>query len=441
MKYTLLLMLSILTSPFYSQSNVLDKVVGLVNDQMILLSDIQTQKISEKDSCISDCEVLKKLVIEKMLLAKAIKDSITVTEEEVNNDMERRMNYFISAFGSQEKMEKYYGKTITELKVSFREDIENKLRAERTKAKLFSGSQPSPKEIQTFFDAIPKSEIPYYNSEVQMAQIVFYPKISRDNKRLAKEKALKILKSLLTKESDMATQAILYSDDQGSAANGGDLGWIKGGEMVPEFEQAAFTTPVGTISELVETKYGYHIIQVLDKKNEKARVRHILISPKSDDADFTTTLALADSISKKIKGGRLNFEKAVETYSDDEIFKSNGGIIVNFRSPSRSSIIEIGEVDPSLTEVVNKMNVGDISAPIPYSSPSGKVGYRVIKLLKETSPHKSSLETDYAKIKEMAMEKHRNQATENWFNTFKHLVFIKIDPEYKKCTELQNLFN
>jgi peptidyl-prolyl cis-trans isomerase SurA len=441
MKHTLILLLLTTSTASFAQSNVLDKIIGHVNDQMILYSDIQTQKINEKDSCISNCEILKKLVIEKMLLAKAIKDSITVSEEEVNNDMERRMNYFISAFGSQDKMEKYYGKTLSELKVSFREDIEHKLRAERTKAKLFASSQPSPKEVQDFFNEIPKSEIPYYNSEVQMAQIVFYPKISRDNKRIAKEKAIKILKALLTKESDMATQAILYSDDQGSAANGGELGWIKNGEMVPEFEQASFSTPVGTISELVETKYGYHIIQVLDKKNEKVRVRHILISPKSDDADFTTTLSLADSISKKINGGRLNFEKAVETYSDDEIFKSNGGIIVNFRSQSRSSIIEIGDVEPSLTEIVNKMNVGDVSAPIPYSSPSGKVGYRVIKLLKETSPHKASLETDYAKIKEMAMEKHRNQATENWFNTFKHLVFIKIDPEYKTCNELQNLFN
>jgi peptidyl-prolyl cis-trans isomerase SurA len=437
MKFTFFLIITLLFTNLSAQQIVLDKTAAIVNDQIILLSDVSAQKITEKDSCITDCAMLKKMIIEKMLVAKAEKDSIMVSEEEVDNEMDRRMAYFVSVFGSQDKLEKYYEKSITELKVLFRDDVTQKLRAERTRNKLFAGEEPSPKQVKNYFSTIPKDSIPYFNAEIQMQQIIFFPKVTRENKRKAREKALEIQKKLMAKEADLGTQAILYSDDQGTASRGGELGWINQGEMVPEFEQAAYATPIGGLSDVFETRYGYHVLEVLDKKMDRVKVRHVLITPKSDDMDYSVTKKLADSISLKLKGSRINFEKAVELYSDDDVFKQNGGIVYNFKT--QSSYFEIGELDPDLAQYINKMNVGEITDAMEYVSPTGKVGYRIVRLMKEIPPHKASIETDYSRIKQMNMESFRNEESEIWFNNYKHLLHIKIAPEFLNCAELKSM--
>lgn len=424
----------------FSQSKSIDKIVALVNDQMVLESDINFYKLKVSDSSNQvNCNILYKIILDKLLYSKALKDSIIINDEEIDGELENRLQYFINMFGNQEKFEKYYNKTLSELKVDFREDLKQQMLADRAKGKLLSGMNPTPRDVKDYFESLHKDSIPYYNSEVQLAQIVFLPKITRDAKRAMKKKAEKIRTELINKESGFATQAILYSDDPGSASNGGELGWVEPGMMVPEFEQASFSLPVGEVSELVETQYGIHIIEVLEKKNDKVRVRHILIAAKPDADGITKAGKLADSIRNQILAKKISFQKAVELYSDDKIFKSNGGVLVNLKSKTRSPIFEIGAVDADIVNQISNMNPGDITTAIPHKTPDQKVGYRIVTLLSETPPRKASLETDYNKIKEVVHDRMRDKAMDNWVKFYKGYVFVKLSPEYTNCGNL-NIF-
>lgn len=438
--YKFLLAFLLLSATSFSQSKSIDKIVALVNDQMILESDINFYKLKTTDSNQVHCKILHKLILNKLLYSKALKDSIVVNDEEIDGELGNRLQYFINMFGSQEKFEKFYGKTISELKVDFREDLKEQILAERAKGKLLAGMNPTPRDVKDYFNSLPPDSIPYYNSEVQLAQIVFLPKITREAKRAMKKKAEKIRNELISKESGFATQAILYSDDPGSASNGGELGWVEAGMMVPEFEQAAFSLPIGQISDLVETQYGMHIIEVLEKKNEKVRVRHILLAAKPDADGMKKAGLLADSIRQQILLKKISFQKAVELYSDDKIFKSNGGVLLNLKSKNRSPIFEIGDVDPDIINQINNMSPGDITTAQPYKTLDQKVGYRIVSLVSETPPRKASLETDYNKIKDIVEDNMRDKAMDNWINFYKSYVFVKLSPEYQNCQNLK-VFN
>jgi peptidyl-prolyl cis-trans isomerase SurA len=425
----------------FSQGKSLDRIVALVNDQMILESDINFYKLKTTDTNSVSCKVLYRLILDKLLYSKAIKDSIIVNDEEIDGELENRLQYFINVFGTQEKFEKYYNKTLSELKVDFREDLKQQMLADRAKGKLLSGMNPTPRDVKDYFESLHLDSIPYYNAEVQMAQIVFLPKITREAKRAMKKKAEKIRLELLNKESGFSTQAILYSDDPGSASNGGELGWVEPGMMVPEFEQASFSLPIGQISELIETKYGVHIIEVLERKGEKARVRHILIAAKPDEDGIVKAGKLADSIRNQILSKKISFQKAVELYSDDQIFKSNGGVLINLKSKTRSPIFEVGEIDPLLINQINNMNTGDITPAQPYKTLDQKIGYRIVTLLSETPPRKASLETDYNKIKDVVYDNMRDKAMDNWIKFYRGYVFVKLIDEYNSCENLKIFMN
>ena len=425
----------------FSQGKSLDRIVALVNDQMILESDINFYKLKTTDTNSVSCKVLYRLILDKLLYSKAIKDSIIVNDEEIDGELENRLQYFINVFGTQEKFEKYYNKTLSELKVDFREDLKQQMLADRAKGKLLSGMNPTPRDVKDYFESLHMDSIPYYNAEVQMAQIVFLPKITREAKRAMKKKAEKIRLELLNKESGFSTQAILYSDDPGSASNGGELGWVEPGMMVPEFEQASFSLPIGQISELIETKYGVHIIEVLERKGEKARVRHILIAAKPDEDGIVKAGKLADSIRNQILSKKISFQKAVELYSDDQIFKSNGGVLINLKSKTRSPIFEVGEIDPLLINQINNMNTGDITSAQPYKTMDQKIGYRIVTLLSETPPRKASLETDYNKIKDVVYDNMRDKAMDNWIKFYRGYVFVKLIDEYNSCENLKIFMN
>jgi len=436
MKYSWVFLFSFTANLLSGQGKSIDKIVALVNDQMILGSDLEFYRMKSSDSSKGDCQVLNKLIIDKLLYSKAVKDSIVINDEEVENELSNRMEYFVNVFGTAEKFEKFYGKSITELKIDFREDVKQQMLADRAKYKLLAGMDPSPRDVKEYFSALPKDSVPYYNAEVQLAQIVFLPKITREAKKAAKLKAEKIRKELISKESSFATQAILYSDDPGSASNGGELGFIEPGLMVPEFEQAAFSLPVGQISELIETVHGIHILEVMEKKNGKPKVRHILLAPKADTDGITNAQKMADSVRNMVLDKKISFQKAVELYSDDKFFKANGGILVNMKSKTRSPLFQIGDIDPTISSLVTDMKVGEITSPQPYMTMDRKTGYRIVKLVAETPPHRASLEADYNKIKDMVHENMKDKALTNWLKFYRSYVFVKLSPEYQNCPNL-----
>jgi peptidyl-prolyl cis-trans isomerase SurA len=440
MRIITICLIGLISNFSYSQSKSLDRIIALVNDQMILESDLNYYRMNVKDTSSKDCQILEKLIIDKLLYSKAVKDSIPINDEEVSAEIENRLNYFVSVFGSQEKMEKYYDKSLNEIKLSFKDEVRERLLADRAKNKLLAGMSPSPQDVKDYFRSLNADSIQYYNSEVQLAQIVIVPKISRELKRTIKAKAEKVRNELITKVSSFGTQAILYSDDPGSGSREGELGWIKHGEMVPEFEQAAFSLPVGQVSDIIETKFGFHILDVLEKKSDKVRVRHILFALKPDAEGLLSAEKFADSIRMNITNKKISFEKAVELYSDDIYYKPNGGILVQMKGKSRTTLFELGEVDPTIMSVVSEMKVGDISKPQPYLTVDRKVGYRLIRLTTETPPHKASLETDYYKIKELVFDKMKDKALNKWLDFYKNYVFIKLNDQYESCPNLQVLF-
>ena len=272
---------------------LVDKILAVVGDNIILKSDIEIQyqqmlaqkQITEGDE--SRCQLLDQQMLDKLFLAQAQIDSVQASADEIDAELDRRVKYFISMFGSREKLEEYYGKSIIELKDEFRIDIENQLIIDKMKGKVFSGLKVSPAEVKEFFKNIPADSVPFFNSELELGEIVMLPKVNEIQKEYTRQKLRKIRDDIQA-GSDFSLQAILYSEDPGSAGGGGNLGIIARGELVPEFEAVAFRLNPGEVSDLVETPFGFHLIRVEEKRGEKIKVSHILLMPKTVSSDLTS---------------------------------------------------------------------------------------------------------------------------------------------------------
>lgn len=436
--FALLLMLGMTVS---AQGNNADKVIAIVGDNIILNSEVEIQYYQQLQNAAgaplppdTRCRILDNLLLDKMFLAQANLDSLTVTQDEIDGELDRRIKYFMGMFGSREKMEEYYGKSVLEMKEDFTDDIKNQLLSDKMKAKIFTGLKVSPQEVKEFFAKIPKDSIPYFNSELQLGQVVMYPKITEEEKEVARQKIEKIKKDI-EGGADFALQAILYSEDPGSASDGGNLGVIERGELVPEFEAVAYKLEEHKLSEIVETGFGFHLIMVDEKRGNKLKVRHILIKPKTSYTDLVNVKNKIDSIQHQLSVDSMSFREAVAGYSDDEASKANGGLITNPKT--QSTYFEKADVDGTLIFTLDRMKVGTYSEVLPYSftdkTGEKKEGYRIVYLKSESKPHKASLETDYAKIQSAAKQKKQQEVLDSWISLNKSHAYVKIDDAFKNC--------
>ena len=332
-----------------AQNNNADRVIAIVGDNIILNSEIEIQYYQQLQNAQgialppdTRCRLLDNLLLDKMFLAQANLDSLTVTQDEIDGELDRRVKYFMSMFGSKEKMEEYYGKSVLEMKEDFTDDIKNQLLSDKMKGKIFTGLKVSPQEVKEFFAKIHKDSIPYFNSELQIGQVVMYPKVTDEEKETARQKIDKIRKDILG-GADFSLQAILYSEDPGSASDGGNLGIIERGELVPEFEAVAYKLDEHKMSEIVETPFGYHLIMVDEKRGNKLKLRHILIKPKTSYTDLIAVKNKIDSVQHALSVDSMSFREAVAGYSDDEQSKLNGGLITNPKT--QSTYFEKADVD------------------------------------------------------------------------------------------------
>ncbi|HWB62880.1 MAG TPA: peptidylprolyl isomerase [Chitinophagales bacterium] len=428
-----------------AQAQLLDKVVAVVGDNIIMQSDIEAQyqqavanNQGQPPVPSMRCMIFDNMLLDKLFLSQAQLDSITVTTDEVDAELDRRIKYFISVFGSKEKLEEYYGKSILELKDDFKEDIEKQLISDKMKAKAFKDLKVSPAEVEAYFKKIPADSIPYFNSEEELGEIVMFPKVTQEEKDFARKKIEGIRKEIL-EGADFSVKAIQYSEDPGSYLDGGSLGVIQRGELVPEFEAVAFKLKEGEMSDVVETPFGYHLIIVDEKRGDKLKVRHILIRPKTTQADMNTVKDRMDSIVHELRVDSLNWGDAVKKFSDDEQSKSVGGLMTNQKTGTQ--FFEKADVEGTLIFTLDKMKVGDYSDPLPYSSidktGETKKGYRIIWLKSETKPHKASLETDYAKIQAAAKTEKQQEALENWIKLHRSNNFVHIDSSMYGCPQVQ----
>lgn len=425
----------------FAQNTMVDKVLAVVGDNVILYSDIEAQiqqmKQQTPDQPVGEterCLLFENLLLDKLFLSQAQLDSVTTTTDEVEAELDRRIKYFISIFGSKDKLEEYYGKSILELKDDFKDDIEQQLVTDKMKGKVFSSLKISPAEVKDFFDRIPKDSVPYFNSELELGQVVMFPKVSLEEKKRALKKVQDIRKEVL-EGADFSVKCIQYSEDPGSYLDGGSLGYINRGELVPEFEAVAYKLKEGELSEAVETPFGYHLIIVDEKRGDKLKVRHLLIKPKTTNADLTLVRERMDSIAHQLQVDSLSWRDAVRQYSEDEQSKAIGGLMTN--SKTGDSHFEKADIDGTLIFTIDRMKTDDFSDALPYSAVDRtgetKQGFRIIWLKSETEPHKANLEQDYSKIQSAAKAEKQQKILETWVSLHRGNNYVRIDESMHGC--------
>ncbi len=417
-------------------TQILDQVVAVVGKNIILKSDIETQYLQyrmqgyiEGSSRSIRCDILKDLIFQKLLLNQADVDSIVVGQSQIEQEMDRRFRYFISQFGSKEKLEEYYDKSVDEFKEDMRDVVHNQLLQQSVQGAIVSNVGITPKEVKAYSKEIPLDSLPLINTEYYVAELVKEPEITEKEKLEVKEKLLK-LRSRILKGESFSTMAILYSEDPGSAKKGGELGMYGRGELYPEFEDMAFTLNEGEISGIVETEAGYHIIQMIERQEDYINVRHILLQPKISPIQKQETITYLDSLYQLIQDSIYTFDRAVKTFSDNPN-RIGGGYLIN---PSTgNNMFQAENLDPKVFYVIDKLKVGEVSKPVTFTTDKNKEAYRLLLLARKTEPHRANIEQDYDKIYMIALNIKHQKVLDEWVIEHAKKAYIRIVDNYSDC--------
>lgn len=441
MRKILILILFIYSVSIYSQDRqLIDKVVAQVGSELILLSDIETEYnyIKSRNQSPGEeakCNILEQIMAQKLLITQAKLDSIEVSDEQVNSQLDLRMESILRQMGGDEELFKqYYGKSVAEMKQIYKDDIKNKLLAESMQQSLMANINITPSEVKKFYYSIPTDSLPYFNSEVEISQIIVTPTINE----IEKQKALATAKELKTKidnGADIGELAKQFSDDPGSAAQNGDLGWVKRGTFVPKFEAVAYGLKKGEISDIVESEFGFHIIQLIERRGNSIHTKHILIKPKLTTADLTKAKELLDSIRLLILNDSISFEYAVKKYSDKKSMSyNNNGRMTN--PATQTTFFEMKDLPPDIYFAIENIKVGDITETMETIDERGETKYQIIKVVTKTEPHRASLKEDYSRIQNFAKASKKNEYINNWVENKIKNTYIRVDKEYTKCPNI-----
>ncbi len=419
-----------------AQPFLADGIVAVVGKNVILKSDVEMQfenmRLEGFDREGGICGIFKELLFEKLLLHQAVIDSVIVADEEVDQLMDRRINMLVAQMGGDpRRLEAYYKKTIPEIKDEMRILMKNQETAQRVQRQIVGEVNVTPTEVAEFYRTIPIDSLPLINTEVEYAQIVRYPEVSREARSEAIER-LRKLKERVEGGSSFSTMAILYSEDPGSAKNGGEYKGIKRGQFVKEFEAVAFNLQRGQISEPFETEYGYHIVILDARKGEELDLRHILIKPKVSPEDLDAAKYFLDSLAIRLNNKELTFGEAADLYSQDDETKYNGGIAINPQSGEPKW--EVDQIDKRMFVTLEKLAIGEIAAPSFFRTMDGKEGFKLVKLLNRIDPHKANLKEDYQRIKLVAENAKRQEIIESWIANKLDETYIKINRNVFGCT-------
>jgi peptidyl-prolyl cis-trans isomerase SurA len=442
MKLKYIFSLALLTSSWcFGQSNkvVIDKVAAQIGDNVVLQSNIQALKLQriqagEEITTEMDCSILEELMFEQLLLNQAKLDSIIVQDAQVDAEMENRLRMIEQQIGSRQKMEDFYGKTVTQIKNEFRPIIKDQLLTQEMERKISSEINVTPKEVKDFFAKIPDDSIPLINSKLTFQQIVHFPEVTTENKKEAAEK-LEVIRTNILKGKSFETQSRIHSMDPGSAAQGGKISASRG-MMVPQFEATVFKLKEGEISEVFETTYGYHIVTLVDRKGDDYTCRHILIIPEYSSDAMVASSNKIDSCFAALKSATITWEQAVLLYSNDEQTKLNKGIITNPITGEQSwSMEDLNQVDQQVFVLTDALEVGGVSSPNLYTDLyERKQGIRIVRLMDRTEPHKANLQDDYALIKKAAENDKKQRTMNDWVKSKIKNAYIKVDKSYEDCT-------
>jgi len=421
-----------------AQAYLLDKVVAKVGSEFVLLSDIEDQFAYAKtqDPSLAEdvkCQILDNAIAQKVIIYHAKLDSVEVSTEEVEAQLDFRFDNILRQMnGDEEFFTEYYGASVSEMKERYRDDQKQQILAERMQGLLINSVRVTPQEVRQYYDGIPTDSLPYLDSEVELGEIVIRPVVNEEQKAIAKNKIENIRESIMNEEFSFEAMALKFSMDPGSGARGGDLGFAKRGTYVPEFEATVFSLGKDEVSEVIETEFGFHIIKMLERRGNSIRARHILIKPELTEADFQRAKNELDSIKQLIEADSITFEKAVKRYSDKDTESYNNNGRMKNRATG-NTFFETDDLDPDVYFEIIDLDKGQLSGIIEYKNYAGETRFRIVQLQNITKPHKANLEQDYDKIKTYAKESKKAEYFQAWIKEKKQNTFVEIMSDYGHC--------
>lgn len=429
----LIALLLVSTSLFAQKKDNIDRIIAKIDNYYILKSDVENllARSAEQEQRVDKCRALESLAVQKLLVAKAEIDSVLVEDDMVANQLDARMGEMIRIYGSEKNIVEQFNKSIESLKSEVRETVKEQLVAQKMQQTITSDVSITPNEVKRFFVSIPKDSLPMVPAEVTVAQVVRFAKLTKLQKSELVNK-LEGYKQRILGGEKFEELAKEYSEDQGSKTYGGDLGWAKRGQMVPQFEAAAMQLSPGEMSEVVESDFGFHLIQTLEIRGQEYHARHILLRPEYNRLDMSEATSFLDSIKIEILKDSITFTKAAQRFSEDDGTKYSGGVVFNPQTGGNRLALD-ASMEPNLYFTLDTMKVGVVSNPLNYRSPDGKTGMRLLKLVEYFPSHVVNMKDDYEKIKEFAMAEKSNREVDKWFKEAIAEVYIKIDPEYSVC--------
>ncbi|MBN2596507.1 peptidylprolyl isomerase [Labilibaculum sp.] len=418
-----------------AQDNVVDKVIAVVGNQVVLKSDVENRFLSMQaqgytsGSVDLKTEIFEDLLIQQLMIAQAQVDSIEVTDQEVEDQLQRKMEMYIQRIGSKEKLEQYFNKSIIDMKNDLRDDTRDERIKEKMQAEITKNIHITPAEVREFYNSIPQDSLPTIPGELQIQQLVKYPQVSDNEKDRIRTKLRGYRERVLNGDS-FATLAVLYSEDPGSAQKGGELGYMPRSSLVTEFANVAFNLKTDKVSKIVETEFGFHIIQLIDRKGERINVRHILLKPKIEEAERTSAINKLDSIANLIREDKMDFAEAAFYFSDDEDTRNNGGLLVN--PYTGASKFEKDNLPPAVSKTVNDLKLNEISSAF-LDVTGGKDAYKVIKIKSETKAHKANLADDWSIFENMLTNQKQQKILNKWISEKQEKTYVHVDDTYKNA--------
>ena len=434
-----LLVSALLGSVSGHSQKIIDRIVAVVGSNIILESEIDAQYnqylgMGYKTGHQTRCTILEDLMYQKLLLSQAAHDSLKVTEAQVDQEIERKLKYYITQFGSVEKFEQYNGKSVEAFKADIRDKQRDYLLTQQMQSKITGDMTVSPTEVYTYFNSLPADSVPLINAQIEIGQIVKRPTVNEELKAYSRKKIEDARRKVVAGELDFCAAAASFSDDPGSKNNCGLYKGIQRGAFVPEFEAIAFHLKPNEISEVFETEFGFHFMQLIERRGDEIDVRHILVAVPSAPSDLVKAKNKLDSVRKLILD-TLKFCDAAAKFSDDKETKNACGMLVNPQTGTTLFEMDLlGQIDPKLSFTIDRMKAGEVSEPLPMDTRDAKQAFRLIYLKRRTEPHKANMKDDFPKIQEAALNQKQQKVIKAWVNRKLKNTYVSITADYMTCT-------
>ncbi len=420
-------------------SSIIDEVVWVVGDEPILKSDIESMRMQGEMEGVKwegnpDCSIPEQLAVQKLFLHQAAIDSIEVTESDISQSIDDQINYWIQlADGSREKLEEYRKMTISQMRQQMHDEFKNRELIQKMRRKLVEDINVSPAEVRRYFENLPEDSIPMVPTTVEVQIITRQPKVSIEEINRVKDALREYTDRVNRGETTFATLARLYSED-GSARQGGEIGYTPKAALDPVFASVAFNlTDPNKISKIVETEFGFHIIQLIDKRGERINVRHILLKPRVTREALEQASHQLDSLANEIREGKFTFDEAATYVSDDKDTKSNHGIMANATEMTRTSKFRMQDLPTEVARAVEQLKVGEISAPFEMINSKGKTVCAIIKLKSRTESHRATITEDFQVMKDVVLAKRREEALQAWVAEKLKNTYVRMADQYRDC--------